>query len=245
MPPELVLESDALEIEEKLENEDKVQILQFVNTLCSNFPAQCLILLYNNLRTLQIRDTHHKKHFSKPTVPGTYDIKKNEVEIRDCSVYDPIYHELFHLSSSVIQNKTKFCGFSQNSFGNGINEGYTQLLTERYFLKKSAIDISYPFQKRIMQVIEIIVEKEKMEQLYLQANLKGLIESLMVYASEREIMCFISDMDFILYYLDKLSLLPFKKHLLNKSLENITIFLANIIIKYLIHTNNENIDEEE
>lgn len=246
MPPELVLESSAFEIDEKIKKEDKAKILNFVNTLYSEFPVECLILLCNNLKSLKIRDTHHKKHFFNPTVSGTYDIKKNEVEIRDCSIDNPIHHELFHLSSSVIQNKIRFSGFSQNAFGRGINEGYTQLLTERYFPNDTIADSAYPIQKRVMQAIEMVVGRKTMEQLYLRANLKGLIENMKGYASEEEIMKFISDMDFILNYLDNSKLLPFKKSLLHKAFNSVSEFLIKIIIKYLmLQAFTGNIDEEE
>lgn len=246
MPPELVLESSAFEINEKIKKEDKGMILNFVNTLYSEFPIECLILLCNNLKTLKIRDTNNKNRFFKSFVTGTYDVKKNEVELRDCSFGSPMYHELFHLSSSVIQNKIRFSGFSQDSLGNGINEGYTQLLTERYFPNDTDVNTVYPIQKRIMQAIEMIIGQKTMGQLYLQANLKGFIENMKSYASEEAIMKFVSDVDFISDYLINPKVVPFKKNLLHKAFNSISEFLIKVIVNYLVlQAFTGNIDEEE
>ncbi len=234
MPPELVLDNSSLEINDKIKNEDKASILNFVNTLYSRFSPEYLILLYNNLKSLQIQDKHDKKIIFKPNITGTYNVKKNIITIKSLTFFNTIYHELWHLSSSVMQNNIKFSGFSQNAFGRAINEGYTTLLTERYFPDPNREDSSYPIQRRVMQIIEMIVGQDKMEQLYLRANLKGLIENMTEYASEKEIMSFISDMDFVLDYLENTKFLPFKKGLLHKAFNNISEFLIKIITKYLV-----------
>ena len=246
MPPELVLESGDFQVDDKIKAEDKAHILNFINTVCSNFSDDCLILLCNNLKSLKLKDTYHQKHIFNPDVTGAYNLKKNAIIIRDCSLYNPIYHELFHLSSSIIQDKTTFSGFSQDAFGKGLNEGYTQLLTERYFAKESVIDSSYPIQKRIVQVLEIIVGKDEMEQLYMQANLKGLVDFLSKYATEKEILSFISNVDFTMQYLPNHKFLLFKKYLLRKAFSSISDFLIKIFIKYFASLAiDSNVDEEE
>ena len=58
MPPELVLESGDFQVDDKIKEEDKAHILNFINTVCSNFSDDCLILLCNNLKSYN----HHEEN---------------------------------------------------------------------------------------------------------------------------------------------------------------------------------------
>ena len=101
-----------------------------------------------------------------------------------------------------------FCGFAQGYKGKkiiatGINEGYTQLLAERYFGESKDILKAYSCEKSIAEKLEMIVGKEKMQSLYLNANLYGLIQELKQYEDENTIMQFISDVDFLNMHLKR------------------------------------------
>lgn len=104
-----------------------------------------------------------------------------------------------------IQKKGVFSGFSQSyfdkdtnkkiSFGSGINEGYTEYLTKRYFARYIQ-NSNYKDLVSFVREIEKIIGYEKMEKLYFHADLKGLILELSKYISEEEIMKFINNVDF-------------------------------------------------
>lgn len=93
-----------------------------------------------------------------------------------------------------------FTGFRQEpnigrGIGVGLNEGYTQFLTKRYF--GNDVLESYEFEQAMSELLELIVGKEKMESLYFNADLFGLIQELKQYYNEEGIMQFISNMDFL------------------------------------------------
>ena len=75
------------------------------------------------------------------TASGTYSVSKNIIRVYNNNELDCLFHELFHMSSTVVDKERNliFTGFSQFSkkknyfIGKGITEGYTQLLTERCF----------------------------------------------------------------------------------------------------------------
>ena len=73
-----------------------------------------------------------------------------------------IYHELFHMASSKFINKFKiYCGFRQNNIGRAINEGYTELLTYRYFSLDNSSSYTYEYLKIIVENLENIQMKNK------------------------------------------------------------------------------------
>ena len=73
------------------------------------------------------------------------------------------------------------------SAGCGLNEGYTELLNKRYFSKCKKDRGAYPEQQFIALGIEEIVGRERMESLYFDADLEGLVKELSQYASVEEI----------------------------------------------------------
>lgn len=105
-------------------------------------------------------------------------------------------HELFHAATYMTTDNIMFCGFYQNSgiydIGNGINEGYTELLARRYFDKENGY---YDDEVIIAALIEEIIGKDKMESLYFYADLKGLIKSLSAYTDESYVNRFIINFD--------------------------------------------------
>ena len=151
------------------------------------------------------------------------------------------------MSSSIKKGKTVFSGFSQiinyQCIGRSIDEGYAQLLTERYFGKEEGATI-YPFETGIVKSIEQIVGKDKMTHLYFSANLNGLINELSKYNSKSAVIKFVNDLDFIFeYYYDNSDILINKKKKIQESINDVNIFL---LLTYSNKINNymEN-DEEE
>lgn len=119
-------------------------------------------------------------------------------------------HELMHAASSYKEDNKIAAGFHQRyiinmgnnkdySIGVGINEGYTDLISKRYLVEDYGTDrIGYYYEEKIAELTELIVGKDKMINLYFQANLKGLVEELSKYSSLEEAKEFIVALDTIL-----------------------------------------------
>ena len=91
---------------------------------------------YNNVCTLKIN--RHESLSKCKVFIADYDFVNNIINITDEKSFP---HELNHMSSSYYDGDD-YSGISQNDFGVGLNEGYTELLTERY----SMCGESYPVE---------------------------------------------------------------------------------------------------
>lgn len=182
-------------------------IYNFYQTLSKRIPLELLNNFEHNISTLRIRETK----WLNSNVNAFYDTRKNMIVLNknDNDLYNSLYHELFHLSSTKILKGQIYSGLSQiiSSFTNdfsifeGINEGYTEILKQRYFQGK----ITYNIETIYAFLLETFIGKNKMEQLYFNNNFYGLIGELKKYLSTEEIIEFINDADFISQNIRKLS----------------------------------------
>lgn len=176
------------------------QLRYFTKGMTENFKEEDLQNFFNNINSLKIETIKKKKSkFHNYYTIGTYDTDINTVYITNETADIAIYHELFHMASTKMDddNVTRTGFHYINKHGNvgiGINEGYTYLLSKRYFEDSK---YGYNYELVIAEKLEEIIDKEKMESLYLNANLYGLINELRQYEDEKEIMKFIYNIDFI------------------------------------------------
>ena len=165
-----------------------------------------------NIKTLSIQEillTKRERLFSKLS-DATYNGMLNEIKIygrKNQRIYDEetkrekedkLTHELLHMASCYKKGIVLLMGFKQSfnnkhSIGNGINEGYTELLNIRYFTKNPSR--IYPEQQLIAKGIENIVGQKKMEKLYFSADLKGLINEIGKYCSIEQALNLIKKID--------------------------------------------------
>ena len=183
--------------------EFKAAILKFYNLLVSNFSKEDLVNFYNNINELNIKKNSLLVLMS---IGGAYSAKENSIRL---SLSSSIYHELFHLASTFRdkENNNSYTGFAQKNMksskifteriGNGLNEGYTQLLTYRYFFGKHEEPNGYIFEFFIAKKLEYIIGEEKMTTMYLNGDLASLIKELNKYVDEEEILKFITRLDLI------------------------------------------------
>ena len=172
---------------------------RFTDVILSKFYYVNLTNFYNNLNEIRIDlyDSRTRNKYFHRGIFGYYDVKKNAIKLDEDYVSVIIFHELFHMASSVYLNGNYYSGFRQyssddyTSIGKGLNEGYTQLLTERYFGHNDDFSKVYEYETFIAGKLEEIVGKFKMQELYLSANLYGLIKELNKYVSYEEIINFI------------------------------------------------------
>ena len=205
LPKVLQEKKDSTNIDRFQETEFRELIEEFVSVLEENFKKEDLQNFYRNMDTVRIKTRNMAlQNFGEYLkIAGTYNSSKNSINLNNGQVKNTLLHELFHMASAKKYGKSTFSGFKQFSsdfaIGSGLTEGYTQLLTERYFSKKHpAVKGSYQDLVLITKSIEKIIGKEKMESLYLNCNLNGLIEELKKYMTEEEVMKIITITDVIL-----------------------------------------------
>lgn len=217
---------------------------RFANVILSKFHYVNLTNFYNNLNEIRIDlyDLRTKNKYFHRGIFGYYDVKKNAIKLDEDYVSVIIFHELFHMASSVYLNGNYYSGFRQyssddyTSIGKGLNEGYTQLLTERYFGHNDDFGKVYEYETFIAGKLEEIVGKFKMQELYLSANLYGLIKELNKYVSYEEIINFIRCLDFLNNNLNNKTMLIFRMDTIVKRIKIINSFLVKA---YLIKLKKE------
>lgn len=209
--------NNVFEIDDKLLQE---LIDGFVMVLEKNICRNNLILLYNNLCTLKIESKRIIYEliagvFKDNTVTGQYFLDdniisilplkdnnklKNIVSVNTSEYIANLYHELFHMASTIKSwnKKIAFSGFSQvrtdDSIGVALDDGYTEILLYRYFnLDKEYM--SYDYEVLIVSMLEDIISKDKMTELYFTANLHDFVIELEKYNSRDNIIKFIYDLD--------------------------------------------------
>ena len=138
---------------------------------------------------------------------GKYKFKKNKIELIKYFKNSSINHELFHMATSFYDKnkKLEFCGFAQINLskkeyiGCGLNEGYTELLSNRYFNEQIKFKAySYQVCTFFASKLEEIVGKEKMEKLYMTADLYELYKYLNNFDDSCNIVTFIVVLDWMI-----------------------------------------------
>lgn len=171
-------------------------IEKFVTTIQQKNPNFDLSNFYNRFNDIMYFDVKFPR-----IVNGLFNpmlnviVNLNQSKNADLTVT----HELFHAASS---NNMFSSGFHhtilssghtghQIQIGKWLNEGYTELLNIRYF--DSEYGRSYLHEVFLMNKLEHIIGKEKMEQLYINSDLKGLINEINKYLDKKETMTFINE----------------------------------------------------
>lgn len=202
VPPELTKKYENLDINHIASKKFRSATLEFANLISEKFPSNILTNFYNNINEVKIKRDFGIMMLS---VSGRHSTRDNEIEIAFLS---SIYHELFHMASSYYDEETKlvYTGFRQHpcdsksdsiKIGIGINEGYTELLAQRYFGQEHKLPMAYGYEVSVVEKLEKIIGQENMESFYLTANLPGLINELKKYTREEDISKFISSVDLI------------------------------------------------
>lgn len=165
--------------------------------------------LYENLHSNCFKKINDP--FSHNNFYGEYSLDSKNIYYDGDDVERIIYHELFHMASTRQLGDYFYCGFSQLKFiykdgskkktwkfdiGVGLTEGYTELLSWRYFGSKN-IEKCYHCLVDIANYIEVIVGREAMEEAYFKGDLLGLVDKLSIYIPRKEVLGLIKDTDYI------------------------------------------------
>lgn len=205
------------------------KISYFLSVMNNSLPEENKKNLYSNIEWLDIQMINGadnvKFHISK--ICGEYEILENRIKLLDKDDVGTLYHELMHLSSNNYKSKSGSAGlrycFEENIIGDAINEGYTDLLVERYF---NIIDDSYGYEKNICKCLDFIIGQEKMEEFYFNCDLFGLVEELKKYYNISEIQEFLTGTDIISNYIGK--------YIFKASTGKAIDLIANNITEFLI-----------
>lgn len=131
---------------------------------------------------------------------ASYNEKENVIYMQPKTPEIIMYHELFHVASTKREYNKVISGFSivlpDNTLNLGLNEGYTQLLTERYFGSVSNYFQVYPYEVIIAAQFEKIIGSQMFD-LYLTANLLDLKHKFLQYGSEADFNTFFTCLDYI------------------------------------------------
>ena len=134
---------------------------------------------------------------------GSYNVKKNRIEYASKNV---IGHEFLHLASATYDEKNKmfYYGFSQQKkkgwgIGDGLNEGYTELLASRWYNKKRKPG-AYKKLVRLSSLFEyFFVDAKSMEWFYFHHDLPGFIKYMEHFLPRKEIIDILKMMDDLYY----------------------------------------------
>lgn len=210
----------------------------FLNVMNNNFSENKLHNLYNNIVWVKIKQNKFLKILNDK---GRCNALKNSISYSDKEDVNTIRHELLHLSSNPMDEKNPRSGGFYYEFedgkniGSAIDEGYTEYMIDKYFDDKN--DSPYFVEVAIVKELEDFVGKDKMEELYLEGNVFGLIKILSKYFTLSNIERFIASTDFILHYRNKYYLIGQEEEILYSQYEETLIFLIKI---YCIRIKNEN-----
>ena len=205
----------------------------FDNVVSYYFPSELLDNYRRNISTLVINRLHFQigDFLKVGRFYGRYNDKYNYIQIdADEESKVSLFHELFHLASNDMKRYNVGLSFN-NGMGRALTEGYTDLLTERYF-GNAGYKRSYYIESTYASLLEQIVGKEFMERCYLTADVRSLILELEKYDSMDNILCFINELDN--YNSDEQLMIKKQKNF------NMAYFLINSYIRKKVF-NGENI----
>ena len=180
-----------LKITEKLKMEN-TEIYIFANELCKHVKLEQLRNFMKNAPYIKI--ARHNKRPNKK-LAGSFSVLNKEVNIY-VNKKNVLYHELLHAASADFSyDRVGFKIYLKEIgyFGEGINEGYTELLNDRFF---QAQEVSYIVLKHFVKLIEQFYEnKEEMMTDYFNTDTFKLIGELMKSMTLEETIDILVDLD--------------------------------------------------
>ena len=204
---------DAFKLKSFTQNNENSNLHLFFNSLLQAVPKEYLKNFIDKLADLSIEYHSYKeaKIDKGGFVSGVYNCVHNKIDIYFDKDNKVLNHELLHAASSSKNSiKSGFTDFipSVGIIGEGLNEGYTELLNQRIFNSKHD---SYYYLSLFAEQIELFYDdKEKMMKDYFQADLNSLIKQLSQNMSIEEAIDIITDIDLFIYQQD-VSLLDYMK----------------------------------
>lgn len=226
-----------------LDNKYKKSLENIYQTIKNDVSKDDIKLLYSNIPNTEVREEYIKglifSIISNNTI-AEHNIKKNCIYLYT-SRYSgsSLTHEVLHsLSSYYDEDRNIFYnGFSQTtnnySLGEALNEGYTEYQNIEMF-KVKGNETSYVYEIIIIKLLEKIIGKKYMKDMYFHADLYNLIRTLNNFTNITNIKNFIYRTDYILNYRKSI----FKSEKATDTLLAINHFLIDTYSNYLLYLYN-------
>lgn len=239
--------------------ESIIDVEEFEATMKANFREEDLANFYRNLSSIKemksgmFNAVKFAKHLISggANVAGDYSAYSNTLKTNNSflsKLMGATTHELLHASSTRYDKEQDviYTGFQQikvNNFehhGIALNEGFTQLLNEKYFVQpdysssfskdfqEDLLATSYKDEKKIVTLLAESIGLEKMKSLYLNGNLMGIVEELSKYSNIEDVLKFIAYTDALMSHNNKKKK-PYEE---TKDAINFVLdFLTNVYVK--------------
>lgn len=201
-----------------------------------------LIFCALNLLTITIENsfTCRKINGNFLVSDGTYCTEINKIRYRN---KEAIPHEFLHMASSMPINKNiSKIGFGifQNGkyYAQGLNEGYTEMLSRRIFFNENYNGNAYTTKVYALRLLELLYEnKKEMEKDYLNANINNFKKIFLNFGSKSELEKIIYALDIPEWELtgeEKIELLNYVKKIIKRKEEKEEIELIADEFKSII-----------
>lgn len=175
------------------------QVEYFEKVLKEKIPSEYLRTFNHNIKSVVIKKLFGEEKLGSGKAAAIYDVPSNSITLKyGCN--SSIYHELLHLASSYYKDGVSYSGFKQHNYkkrksiGTALSEGYTSLLTSKFFGDKVK-NKSYAIFSFISSSIEEVIGDKKMESFYFTSNLWALVNNLALYVPRNEVIKFLKDTD--------------------------------------------------
>lgn len=155
---------------------------------------------YNIKRVKREKSPISKFKARKNNIDSFYSPENNSIYMENDDT--KIYSELFQLASTRRDDEFLYSGFNKaelafnndDGIGYALNEGYTELLTRRFFSVK---DENKSYQYLVARLLELAVGKNKLQNMYLKGDSEGLINELTKHTTAYAAFKFINDLDMV------------------------------------------------
>ena len=226
-----------------LDNKYKKRLENIYQTIKNDVSKDNIKLLYSNIPNTEVREEYIKGlifSIISNNIIEEYNIKKNCIYLYT-SRYSgsSLTHEVLHsLSSYYDEDRNIFYnGFSQttnnHSLGEALNEGYTEYQNIEIF-KANINETLYIYEIIIVKLLEKIVGRRYMRDMYFHADLYNLIRTLNNFTSINNIKNFLYRTDYILNYRKSI----FKSEKATDAFLGINHFLIDTYSNYLLYLYN-------
>lgn len=168
------------------------QIKDFLIIMLENFPTFPIERFKETFATLNINnriaEDSHSFYYNNLMSKSINILKKAD-----------LFHEFLHFASDKNCEGIVMVGFeytdkNNKRLGRGLNEGYTQLLANRYAPSSENMFVEF-YTINIVEKLEEVIGREKMGDLYFNGNLFDIVNELTQLSSEEEAKHFILDLD--------------------------------------------------
>ena len=200
-------------------------------------------LLYNGMPFVEIKKQYTKRIIFNNLFINTlaeFDAINKKIYLYSGRLSgSSLNHELLHLLSSYYDEEKDilYSGFEQTSksgnMGEAVNEGYTEYQNGEIF-HVNVNDTIYVYEIIIIKLLEQVIGKSRMKDLYFHGDLYNFINELAKYTNISNIKKMIYKSDYILRY----RRCYFKNHKVKEYLLEMNAFILEIYTNYLLYLYN-------